>query len=202
MLLSTLVSGGAEGNMTSVTTNVAHKFEIGSLSLTQVGDFLFLLGMDVDTLTSELLRFDAVRARWTDVAPVPREGTIGSTAVHVDKNILVTGGGIVRRRVDHWTPTAEMHMYGILGDNWSRKSSCPDAVFYHCACVREGLVYVAGGYVPDPESAESSAVRVSASLRVFDLERDEWTQRADLLQVCCVLLLQLRMFGCIAGRIL
>ncbi len=76
-------------------------FVHASLSAVTHGNFLFMFGVDSRGFTPVTMRFDGSTYQWINLAPIPREATVGSAVVRVGDHIIVAGGMEVDRYTEY-----------------------------------------------------------------------------------------------------
>ena len=164
------------------------RLELGSLSLVNLNNFLFLFGTDSGSFASVAKRFDVMTGDWLDLASLPRPGTIGSTAAKAENSIIVVGGMLITKdanydELDSSKFVSTTLQYSVACNDWRTVQSCPVPLVYHSSCSHQDRVYVAGGYISsqNPEGT----IQVSAKLYVYDLKEDTWTSKANLNEARC-----------------
>ena len=106
------------------------------MSAVQINNFMFLFGTKCDGYQNFTMRYDASNDTWIDLAAVPREATIGSSAACSEdkKNIFLIGGMSVNAD-SKWTLSREkmiasIFMYEVGKNTWSQCTDQPEKILY------------------------------------------------------------------------
>ena len=158
-----------------------YKLAHESCSTVTVKNFLFLFATDSDTFTSVTQRFDGSSGVWIDLAPVPMQGTCGTTATCVNNTIFLVGGRRItelsRYKLDSSAEIGDdIFSYVIARNEWKRQANCPSKLAYHAACSDENHVYVVGGYISD--NSNGNSVQLSKKCYAYSVKANIWLYKA------------------------
>ena len=175
--------------LVSKTKPMKCKLELGSLSLVNLNNFLYLFGTDSDSFASVAKRFGGMTGDWLELAPIPRPGTVGSSATSAGDCIVVVGGMLISKETNYDAMNSKNFInftfrYTIACNDWNSVRKCPVPLVYHSSCSHDGLVYIAGGYIPNQHHG-NTAIQVSAKLYVYDPKVDIWITRDDMNRARC-----------------
>ncbi len=155
---------------------------LDSMNTMQIKNFLFLFGSKCDGYQNFTMQYDASSDTWIEMAPVPRESTIGSAIACSEnkKEIFLIGGMPVDAKskflLDPDKTTANVHGYNIQKNMWSKCSSLPEGSIYSAAITLHDHVYVTGGY---------STQKTTDSVHAYDIKAKLWLAKAKMNEKRC-----------------
>ena len=160
-----------------------------SINSVTVGNFLYLFGTDCDTYNSVAKRLDGSTRTWINLAPIPRNAAVASTAAKIGDSIVIIGGMVVNKRSKRTRDAAQFVnstlSYSIKNNQWSRMACFPNRVAYAASCSYDDILYVAGGNVPKQNLAAGETDTVfysSRKLHAYDQDKNVWLTKANMKQ--------------------
>ncbi len=160
-----------------------------SLNVVAIGNFLFLFGMDSDTYTGVLRRFDGATRKWLPLVGAPRRPTVAYTSARAGDDILQVGGMLVTRDSERVRDADKfVHAslrYSIRQNRWTKAARFPARVAYAASCTtKDHVLYVAGGNVPRLGTTTRGTLPFCSSrkLHMYDHREDVWMEKADMCQ--------------------
>ena len=160
-----------------------------SINAVTVGNFLYLFGTDCDTYHAVTKRLDGSTRVWINLAPIPRNAAVASTAARIGDSIVIVGGMVVNKWSKRERDAAQFVnstlSYSVRNNQWSRMSCFPSRIAYAASCSYDDILYVAGGNVPkqDLAAGETDSVFYSSrKLFAYDQDENVWLTKADMKQ--------------------
>ena len=160
-----------------------------SINAVTVGNFLYLFGTDCDTYNAVTKRLDGSTRIWLNLAPIPRNAAVASTAARIGDSIVIVGGMVVNKRSKRERDAAQFVnstlSYSVRNNQWSRMACFPSRIAYAASCSHDDILYVAGGNVQkqDLAAGETDSVFYSSrKLFAYDHDENAWLAKADMKQ--------------------
>ncbi len=146
-----------------------------SIQLCQANDNLYLLGTNQETFTLIVQIYNATTKKWVFVGDSKKKGRSDTTVAHVDGKIIIAGGMLVTKDSDFKfngsLNTSEVVEFDPQKKCWREVAPLPIPVCAASSCVRQGSMYVAGGYYDEGTCDQFFE---------FSVERNTWHRREPL----------------------
>ncbi len=158
--------------------NLGIPFLLGSVSLIEYNNFIYLLGVDGRSFSTVTMRYDANTDQWMDLAPMPSRAAVGCAVARVDKKIIVTTGKCLTNGHLN-SPEFGMdstHSYDIENNKWTQVAKFPKELTYASGCGHSGLMYVAGGLT----QPTIGTISVNKEMWAYDGKGDVWLKKPNV----------------------
>ena len=164
----------------NVKLEVPTAFVYESLSGVQVGNFLFLFGLDNQYFSPVALRFDPSCEKWMDLKAMPGHPVIGYTATACGAYIYAMCGMRVKKEtkfaLNGNCATDLVYRYAIADNQWEESQPAPIKCIHPASCSSNGVVYLAGGCTENEHC--------SRKLMAYDTKANIWLVKAHMLESC------------------
>ena len=155
---------------------ISERFVRCSMSLVTVNHFLFLFATENESMLPVTMRYDASCGEWLKLNPVPRKGTVGSSAAKLGDDIFLISGMM---NVQGNTPefTDEVFKYKIASNKWVKVANALNKSFQSAATASavNSCVYLSGGYIDGREQG-----CVKSNVIAYDTHADLWLVKPSM----------------------